>query len=370
MRRILFFVDRLLRGGIQSFLKVVCSNLPKDKFDISILVLDDGKDYSELEKEFVDVGVKLYKLDGIWLTHFSDYKEYKNKLDDFFSLNQFDIVHINSGPKNYVVAKYAKKHNVKKIIYHSHNTNYQTKNLLKKIYGNYLKFKVKKYCTHYLACSYKAAEWLFFKKTLKSSNFEIIHNPISVDDFAFNQNKRNVVRNEFGLGNDFVIGNIGRFSRQKNQSFLVEVVSELSKIYPNVKLAFVGCGELEQELKKHTEELHIMENVVFFGFRKDVETVINSFDLFVLTSLYEGYPIVSIEAQANGLPCLMSNTITEEALLKENSNMLDLKSGPKNWANFILSNYINKPNKRIPPENINEYGCDYIVNQLIEFYDR
>ena len=178
MKKILYFVDRARRGGIQSFLKTIFSSLPKEEFDINLLVLDDGYDYSELEKEYVNFGVHLFKLQGIWLNSLSSFLKYKKKLDEFFSNNYFDIVHINSGPKNYIIARCAKKHGVKQIIYHSHNTGYQTKNILKICYGNILKKRIEKYCSDFLACSYEAGQWMYSKQILKSKKFRIVHNPI------------------------------------------------------------------------------------------------------------------------------------------------------------------------------------------------
>ena len=368
MKKILYFVDRLLPGGVQSFLKTLSKELPKDEYKIDFLVLDDGNDYSKYEKEYLDLGVSIHKLDGIWIRHLKDYKPFEKKLDAFFKENKFDIVHINSGPKNYVVAKYAKKCGTKMVVYHSHNTDYQTKNIIKKVYGNSLKKKVAKYSTDYLACSFEAGQWMYSKKILNSDSFKIIHNPIIVKDFAFDENERAKLRKEMGFTDDFVIGNIGRLSKQKNQKFLIQIMSELVKKCPNAKLALVGQGELKNELEDLTKELGLSNNVSFLGFRSDVNKLLNSFDLIVMSSFFEGYPIVSIEAQANGLPCLMSDTITKEALLKDNSNMLSLNDSPEKWAEYILDNYINKKNDRVAPKSIEQYDSSYIVKQLMELY--
>ena len=324
MTRVLFFVDRLLRGGIQSFLKTVCIYLPKDEFQASILTLDDGNDYSELEKEFTDIGVELFKLKGVWLRRYSDYSKYRKELDVFFSKHSFDVVHINSGPKNYVVAQYAKKYGVKKVMYHSHNTDYQTNNVLKKIYGNILKKKVCKYSTDYLACSYVAGCWMYPKKVLNSDKFRIIHNPVELNRFAFKQKKRMELRKKYKLDDCFVVGNVGRLSKQKNQAFLLEIMAKLVPICPSTKLVIVGVGELESELKEQVRSGHLDNHVLFLGFRNDVNELLNMLDLIVMPSLFEGFPVSLIEAQANGLPCLISNTITDEVLLKDNCIAMDL----------------------------------------------
>lgn len=369
MKKILYFVDRLRRGGIQSFLKVICANLSKEEFEISLLTLDDGNDYSELEKEFTCLGIKLFKFKGIWINRLSDYKKYSRELDNFFSKNKFEIAHINSGPKNYVVAKYAKKHGVKTIIYHSHNTDYQTRNILKKAYGNFLKRKIIKYCSFFLACSKEAGEWMYPKRIIYSPNFKIIHNPIILSDYSFDAESRLKIRSENNLNDCFVVGNVGRLSNQKNQRFLLEITKELKALYSNIKLVIVGTGELEGELKSLAQRIGVENETVFLGFRKDVGCVLNSFDLFVLPSFFEGYPISAIEAQANGLNCLMSDTITKEAVLNPCSSLISLKKGPCFWANYINDNHIKKTHDRVVSSNLKEYDVVCVLNQLIDVYN-
>ena len=147
-------------------------------------------------------------------------------------------------------------------------------------------------------------------------------------------------------------------------------MSELVKKCPNVKLALVGQGELKNELENLTKELGLSKNISFLGFRSDVNKLLNAFDLIVMPSFFEGYPIVSIESQANGLPCLMSDTITKEALLKDNSSMLSLSDSPEKWAEYILDNYINKKNDRVAPKSIELYDSLFVVRQLINVYNR
>ena len=370
MIKVLYFVDRLLGGGIQSFLKTICSQLPKDEFDISLLTLDDGKDYKDQENEFFNLGVKVFKLDNIWLNYFHDYFGYKKKTDEFFCKHSFDIVHINSGPKNYIIGKYAKKHGIKHIVYHSHNTNYQTKNLMKKAYGDFLKNKVKKYSDYYLACSHEAGEWMFSEKILASDKFQVLHNPIFIEGFIYDEGTRDSLRNDLDLKDSFVLGNVGRLIKQKNQLFLIQIMKSLVEKKQNVKLLLAGTGSLEKELREAVEKYGIEKNVMFLGFRNDVGRLLNAIDLLVLTSKHEGYPIISIEAQANGLPCLMSDIITKEALLHDKSSNLKLIDPPSKWADFIIENYINQKYNRSMPTILNEYSSTFIVNKLVAFYKK
>ena len=152
MVKVLYFVDRMLKGGIQSLVIEIVKNINKEKVQIDFLLLDDGKEY-ELENTLKDLGCKIYKLNGIWINTSLDFFKYKKALDNFFKEhNDYDVVHMHSSSKNYMVLKKAKKYGIPVRIAHSHNIDFQTKNQIKKIVGNIFKIYLKKYSTDYFAC--------------------------------------------------------------------------------------------------------------------------------------------------------------------------------------------------------------------------
>ena len=336
--KVLMFVDRVGRGGAQSFLFSICANIDKEKFEASLLCLDDGYDHSGYESEFEANGVKIHKLNGIWIKNFRDFSKYEKALNNFFSENKFDIVHINSGPKNYLVAKYAKRYG-SKVIYHSHNTDYQATNPLKKIYGNLLKRSVKKYSDRYFACSDLAAVWMFGKKQYNKGNVTVINNALTLNKYRYLEEIRRSLRNQLSIPQDaFVLGHVGRFTTQKNHSFLIDIFADYNKRNTNSFLVLVGTGSLIEQCKQKTKDLSIEDKVVFVGEVSNAYEYYNVFDMFVMPSLYEGLPVVSVEAQMNGLPCLFSDTITRELKVLDNVYFLPINEGTDCWCEAINNN--------------------------------
>lgn len=165
--------------------------------------------------------------------------------------------------------------------------------------------------------------------------FCVINNAIAPKKFEFNEKHREEIRKEFGIEKEeILIGNIGRLSQQKNQTILLEIAKELIKKNVKFKIIIVGDGPLENELKLKREKYNLEKQVFFVNTRNDVYKFYSAFDLFVLPSIYEGLPVVSVEAQCNGLPCLFSNTITEEVKINDNIEFLPINCIEK-WVEKI-----------------------------------
>lgn len=367
--KVLLFVDRMRHGGIQQFLVENIKHMVKTKVAIDVLTLDDGETYP-LEEKVVEAGANFYKLKGVWINKPWDYIKYAKEIDKFFKEhNDYKVVHMNASSKNFILLKYAKKNNIPIRIAHSHNIDFQTKNPIKKIIGNVLKLPLKKYATDYFACSYLAGEWLFGKENIKNNKVKVIHNAVDYDKFALNKEIRNKVRKEFNIKNDeILIGNVGRFTNQKNHTFLIDICNEMIKINPKVKLIMVGIGEKEEETKTKVKELGIEKNVIFAGFRNDVNEIMQAMDVFLLPSLYEGLPVVGVEAQASGLPCFMSEgVITEEVKITNNVYFISLNKSPKEWAKIIIESDLTRKNTKNDLKKAG-YFIEDTANELMEFY--
>ena len=170
----------------------------------------------------------------------------------------------------------------------------------------------------FLACSKLAGEWMFGKKNTDSQKYKTIFNGVEVEKYLYNESIRKQYRENLGFGDSFIIANIGRFSYQKNQSFLVEVFSRFHQTFPNSKLVFVGSGELETSIKEKVNALGLNEKVIFLGLRKDVYCLLSAFDVMVMPSRFEGLPVTMVEAQMASLPCVVSANITDEAKFTKN----------------------------------------------------
>lgn len=355
--KVLYFVDRLLTGGIQKFVYEHAKHMDFSKVQIDFLVLDDGNDY-ELEEEVKKLGCTLYKLKGIWIKKNGDFIQYHKALNQFFKEHHdYKVVHMHSSSKNFMVLKMAKKYGIDVRIAHSHNIGFQSKNKMKILMGDLFKKPLKKYATHYFACSKLAGKWLFGKSEVK-----IIHNAVDYQKFKFNQTKRDELRKELGLENKLVIGNVGRFSNQKNHTFLVDIFHEIHKQNEDAILMLVGIGEKEQEIRDKVKTLELMDCVKFMGFCKNTNELFWCMDVFLLPSLYEGLPIVGVEAQCTGLPCFMSkDVITDEVKIAENVRFIGLEKSPKEWAEIILSSDLSR---RDTYEELKDAG--YFIEQTVE----
>ena len=365
MKRILYYVDLLEYAGIQSLLYEICKNFDKTKYVISIMTLDSRMNNKDLVSKFNDLGIKIYTIDNVFLKSPIDYINYKKQLKNFFSCNYFDIIHIHSGPKNYIVAKIASEYKIGKIIYHSHNTNYQTKNFISKIIGNFLKSKVSKYSTHYVACSREAGKWLF-KKSIQKKVI-IIHNPISINNFIYDFNGANRIKREFDIDSDLVILSVGRFVKQKNHIYILKIFKEILFKKPKSILFLVGDGALKNKIYKISKKWNISNNVIFTGLRKDVQDFMSCSNVLLMPSFNEGFPVVSVEAQVNGLPCVFSKNITKEAKIIDDSMYLSLKKTPRYWANTIINKYVNYMHESYSTD-IDEYSFDTFFEKIREIY--
>ena len=334
---ILYFVDRMLKGGIQSLVIDWVKRFDKEKIQVDFLLLDDGNEYL-LEKELENMGCHVYKLKGIWINKPTDFIKYAKALNSFFKEHHhYKVVHMHSSSKNYMVLKYAKKYKIPIRIAHSHCTAFQTKNPIKKAIGKMLKPLLIKYSTNFFACSKIAGEWLFGKKIVQSNRFKIIHNAVDYNKFKYNETTRKKVRKELKIkDNEILIGHVGRFTNQKNHTFLIDIFHEITKINSNVKLIMIGTGIEEDEIKEKVKKLNLQEKVIFAGFKDDVSTYYQAIDIFILPSLSEGLGVVLIEAQASGIPCFASkDVIPNEAKVTSLLSLIDLKESAQDWAKKI-----------------------------------
>lgn len=367
--KVLLFVDRMRHGGIQQFLVENVKHMDKTKVDIDVLTLDDGETYP-LEQAIQDAGAKYYKLKGIWINNTMDYFKYATAIDNFFTIhNNYKVIHMNASSKNFILLKYAKKHHIPVRIAHSHNIDFQTKNPIKKIIGNLFKIPMKKYATDYFACSYLAGEWLFGKKNVESGKVKVIHNAVDYKNFKYDEKTRKEIRKEFNIKeNEILFGHVGRFTNQKNHTFLIDIFNEIHKQNKNTKLIMVGIGEKEEEIKNKVKKLQLNNYVIFAGFRKDVNKLMQGMDTFLLPSLYEGLPVVGVEAQAAGLPSFTSeDVVTQEVRITTAMNFISLEKSAKEWADIILNSDLSRKDTK---DELKEAGyfIEDSARELVNFY--
>lgn len=335
--KVLLFVDRLRVGGIQTLLVNLLEHFDLDKLQVDFLVLDDGIHY-DLEDKVQALGATLYKLEGAWIYKPQDYLSYRKKVQGFFAEHHdYDAVHLHSSSKNFFVLHYAKKYGIPVRIAHSHNTGFQSKSKAQILLGNVLKGPLKKSANYYFACSAYAGEWLFGKKAVEQGKVHVMPNGIDLDKFQYSEDTRTALRRELGVEGKTVIGNVGRFTPQKNHSVLIDIFEEIHRQNPDTVLLLAGIGELMDETKEKVKARGLEDCVQFLGFRTDVMNLTQAMDVFLMPSLYEGFPVTGIEAQAVGLPCAFSDTITREAKLIDQVEYISLEAPLTEWAEKTLA---------------------------------
>ena len=305
-------------GGVESVIMNYYRHLDHSKVQFDFICDDDSTriPYDEIKK----LGGRVFLV-----PKYQNLPKYLKALEKLFKENQYRIVHSNINTLSVFPLYAAKKAGVPIRISHSHSTS-NPKEWKRNLIKNILRPFSKRYATDYFACSELAGRYLFGNKAFDQGKVKIIHNAIDVDKFKFDEVARKKLRKEFGIKDStIVIGHVGRFVQQKNHTFLVDVFKEYHKKNPDSKLLLVGSGPLEDEIKKKVERLGLKDSVLFLGQRDDINKLYSVMDVFCLPSLYEGLPVVGVEAQAAGLPTIFSNRISKEVIVSSYAKIVSIQ---------------------------------------------
>lgn len=325
MVRVLQVVTSMDRGGLETMLMNYYRHIDRTKVQFDFLTHRQKR--AAYDDEIEALGGKIYRLPRLvpWS------KSYLSALDHFFDEHpEYKIVHVHQDCLSSVILKAAAKHGVPVRVAHSHNAS-QDKNL-KYLIKLWYKRTIPKYATDLFACGKDAGDWMF-----GGAPFRIINNAIDVAAYTYAASKRQEVRWQLGLENVFTIGHVGRFNQPKNHPFLLEIFAALLKKEPNAVLLLVGGGEDMPKMQAKAKTLGIAEHVRFLGVRSDVAELMQAMDVFVFPSLYEGLPVTMVEAQAAGLPCIISDKVPPECILTDGLvDIMPLSSAPDAWAERVL----------------------------------
>ena len=313
MKKMLIICGSLRIGGAEKVASDLFRYAPERQFEFHYLVFEGlGNDYG---REIESRGGKVY----CWPSPSDNYAAYYRRLIQLIKENQYAAVHshtmFNSGINLYA----AKKCGVPIRIAHSHTTKTETKvSVVQKIYEMVMRRLISMSSTHLFACGVAAGEWMFGEKTFRSKG-TVIHNGIDTQKYRFSVKDRNKVRSELGMEDSYIIGHVGRISTLKNQSFLVGLMPEIIKRKPNAKLVLLGSGydEKVNELRDQINKLHLENRVLLYGVTDCVEQFLSAFDVFAFPSLREGTPLALLEAQCNGLPCIVSTNVPNDVFVSD-----------------------------------------------------
>lgn len=328
--RVLQIIGLACGGGVESAIMNYYHHIDTNKVQFDFIV------HKNPYKAFVDkahsMGAKVYEVTPYTKNIF----KFTYEIYQICKKGQYNIVHSNMNSLSFFPLFAAWLAGSKIRILHNHTTDSPIEGL-RTFFKRILRPFARLVANNYLACSKKAAVWMYGENAIASGKVTIINNAIDLKKFAFDRNKRQFIRKQLKLENNFVIGHVGRFVQTKNHEFIVDVFAEVLKSEPNARLLLVGDGPLKNHIENKVVQLGLTDKVIFAGVRNDVANLYNAMDVFILPSHYEGLGLVGVEAQANGLQYFLSDVITREVEVTDLCHFVSLNKSPKEWSCDILS---------------------------------
>ncbi len=319
-------------GGIDKYLLNFYDSVKSEGLHIDFLT---NKKDAGLEKALKESGSNLYEVASL-IHPVRQYRDVKRLVQE----NGYDVLYMNiSTALAFPALKAAHDCGVEKVVLHSHSSGYDCENAVKRWLFTCLHFLCKplvsKYANRFYTCSDKAAEWMFVKRIIAPKRYQTIFNTVDTSKFCFDKDKRDLLRREMDVENKFVIGSVGNMCYQKNPLFLIDSFYQLQQTASDAVLVMIGDGPLFFDVKQRVEEYDIVEKVRFLGKVDASRGYMSAFDVFALPSNFEGLPIVSVEAQCCGLPCVLSDTISHEACISNMCRFAPITSA-RDFADVLL----------------------------------
>ena len=364
MIRVLQVTGVMNRGGAETMIMNLYRKIDRSKIQFDFV--ENSLERAAYDDEIESLGGKIYRC-----PHFTgkNYFQYKKWWKVFFQqhIGEYNIIHGHIGSTATIYLKEAKKSGIYTIA-HSHNTNpgFSVGSLLYRA----MSFPTRYIADFFFGCSDEAGIDRFGKRVAHSSCYKTFHNAIDTESFKYDNLVRDQVRAELGIkSDDIVIGHIGRFEKQKNHSFLIDVFDCCKKHNDNCKLLLVGDGYLREECEKRIKQLHLNEDTFFTGVRSDVNRLLQGMDIFVFPSLFEGLPVTLVEVQASGLPCVISDKVPSESIMtKDLVTVKRLDESSEEWAEHIIKRTGEERVSRTDDIIAKGYDISKTSKELMDFY--
>lgn len=356
MIRVLQIIGSLERGGAETFLVNLYRNIDRTKVQFDFAIYNDPTENGYYQ-EVMDMGAKVFILPSKSKGIVESFKAVQKTVRE----NHYKMVwrYTDScfGAIDLLAAKSA---GASELILNSRNT--YTDNIPQRIIHYMLKPFLPFFVTKNYACGIQAGKWMFGRRP-----YEVMNNGVEVEKFLYNEEIRNQHRQEFGLQDKVVVGHIGRFHPAKNHKLIIEIYEKFREKISNSVLILIGMGNLLPTIKELVQEKGLEEDVLFLGSRSDVPEMLQMMDIFIMPSLFEGFPRAFLEAQAAGLPCVVSAAISQEVDVTGNVSFVDLDAPVEVWADKLAEKCGSKTEDNI--ELLREAGYDIKdVAKRIEAY--
>ena len=346
VKRILIYGMTNLKGGVESYIMNIYRNL-----DYNEIIFDYICDFPEMAyyEEVIKNGSKIYfipsKRKNLFFHLWNIFKILKKH-------REYEVVYFNILNASAAISMLPVRLLGRKVISHSHNSS----DINMKIHNKF-KWLLNKLSNEKLACSYEAGKYMY----LNGYNYTVINNAINLDKFSFSEKIRDEYRKKFEVQEKKVLLHVARMDKVKNPLFLIEILKKLVTKDKNYILFYIGKGNLEEEIKEKVKEYKLEQHVIFLGQVDNVDDYMQIADAFVLPSLFEGMPIVLIEAQVCKLPIIISDNITKDIILTEKVVYLSLKENIETWVNEIDKIVLNTNRNSI---NIDKLKEEYDIKKI------
>ncbi|MFV0535937.1 MAG: glycosyltransferase [Dysgonomonas sp.] len=362
MVKVLQFAPGFLFGGVESRMLDWYRNIDRDEVHFDLLKQSNNSDFTSNIEQLKELGSNIFNI-----PQFKYYNviNYYRAINHFFKAHPgYEVVHSHSVTTGLFVLFYAKKYGIRKRVLHARTTRFDG-NLFRRTLSRIMNYFARSYATDYFACSQKAGEFAFGKK----NKFIVINNGIELDRFRLDYIQRDKMRKDLGLQDNFVVGSICRLTEPKNLPFVIDITMKLIKTEPTTKLLLVGDGPLNDYVKNRFVEANLSENLVLVGKKDNVWDYYFAMDVFLSPSLWEGFGTTVIEAQATGLPCIVSDNFPPSTEMSELMFRLSLSKPADFWMEKIL-NMKGLRNDQLMIRRIANAGFDAqeVANILEGFY--
>ena len=324
MLRILHCVNNMHRAGLETMLMNYYRRIDRTQIQFDFLMHREER--SDYDDEIEALGGRIFRAPRLYPQNYPAYFRFMNCF--FREHPEYTIVHSHIDAMSYLPLLAAKRAGVPVRIAHSHNTGIDLD--FKYPLKQYFRLRLNGVATHTFACGEAAGHFLF-----RGRDFVVIPNAVEPAQYRFDAVTRQQKRAELGVTDRLVMGHVGRMAYAKNHEFLVSLFSAWLQIRPDAVLLLVGTGEKEQALKEMVQSLGVADAVRFLGCRDDVHELYQAMDVFVLPSRFEGIPVVGVEAQFAGLPCLFSTGVPQEVCFTDRCRFVSLSAAQESWLEAV-----------------------------------
>ena len=359
--------EGIAHGGEEAFISNILTNMDMEGLEIDWLTPYQCKNQFYRE-QLGKKGGRVFEF-GLSYVPGKSRRHIIAPLNTFFSEHHYDVVHIHSGSISVLsyASQIASKHGIKKIIVHSHlGGKKSVKSAIVKAAFSPLMVR---YPTIYMACSMEAAN-MKFPPQIVNNQLILINNGINLEKYIYDPETNERIRTELNIPEDArVIGHVGRFNPEKNHQYIIKCFKKVLEKERNCYLLFVGDGELLEDIKQKTRELSIEDNVRFAGYVNNISDYYKAMNLFVFPSLYEGFPISALEAQATGIPCIISDKIDKDTAVCPNVYSLPIEnSDVEKWVDTICEHLYEAPLEQQALLKSKGFDIKDTANQIRKIY--